>query len=581
MTGFNDYKVATVKNLHTWLNNIDNTIVIGTQSDKTLRKIDITNGNYATHSPNPDTTGVYISGYSVGDGKQDYTDDQNVIVQDIGYRTGSGGGDQDCVEYNYTIEINSITVPAGVTCDDFFTNGGQSVKGNMVIDCTITRTSSDGTVTTITPTASDFTIRFENTGAPNQGTGSVAVYVTYTGPGGSCGGYPNKSVSPSLPYALQCTNEGGEIIVDDDDVCDALMVQGSSVTIVSQNLEAYCNDIALNTVDGDIAILVNSSYYPSGAKSTTAIAEGFQVVIEDAPANWDGTISIEQSGYIIKSCMGRTFQYPFTYTRIPCSPLYIKTIPCIQHGITPQQGTHFFVYKNGALDSSVTATPVPTTDFVWAITATSGSDTATSVLTVCPYFTMSYNTTDFNGTQYPHNSTSATDIQGPGQDPSYGDTLTFTVTPSNQNSILYSIEVEVLGDYDLGTNTIKETFKPTVLPNGETVVFSGTKTAARSATISVSGNRKLATVTISNLTGSIRILGIANSGSESNCIYNIQVVDVSTNQQIAAYRMIDGVYQQGYETADEARLSINGVLYSFVGDYYSFDGLQCGSTKII
>lgn len=72
-------------------------------------------------------------------------------------------------------------------------------------------------------------------------------------------------------------------------------------------MEAYCNDTALNTVDGDIAILVNSSYYPSGAKSTTAIAEGFQVVMEEAPANWDGTTSIEQSGYIIKSCMGRTF----------------------------------------------------------------------------------------------------------------------------------------------------------------------------------------------------------------------------------------------------------------------------------
>ena len=278
-------------------------------------------------------------------------------------------------------------------------------------------------------------------------------------------------------------------------------------------MEAYCNDIALNTVDGDIAILVNSSYYPSGAKSTTAIAEGFQVVMEDAPTNWDGTTSIEQSGYITKSCMGRTFQYPFTYTRIPCSPLYIKTIPCIQHGITPQQGTHFFVYKNGTLDSSVTATVAANSDFVWTITATSGSDTATAILTVCPYFTMSYNTTDFNGTQYPHNSISATNIQGPGQDPSYGDTLTFTVTPSDQDSVLDSIEVEVLGDYNLGTNTIKETFKPTVLPNGESVVFSGTKTAARSATINVSGNRKLTTVTISNLTGSIRILGIAGRSS--------------------------------------------------------------------
>ena len=86
MTGFNDYKVATVKNLHTWLNNIDNMVIIGTQSDKTLRKIDITSGNYSTYSPDTDTTGVYISGYSVGDGKQAYTDDQNVIVQDIEYR---------------------------------------------------------------------------------------------------------------------------------------------------------------------------------------------------------------------------------------------------------------------------------------------------------------------------------------------------------------------------------------------------------------------------------------------------------------------------------------------------------------
>lgn len=572
MTGFNDYKVATVKNLHTWLNNIDNTVIIGTQSDKTLRKIDITNGNYATYSPDTDTTGVYISGYSVGDGKQAYTDDQNVIVQDIEYRDVQIT--PDCDQYTYTGTVSNLIVPSGLSCNDLLQPNSSS-HDSITFDCTITR-SYGSTTETINPTSSDFILSFVRIDDTH-----VTLTITYVGLKESCSSTTKNTVI--YTGTIECTgSEGGDDpIITPDDVCDALLTQGSSVTIVNQNLEVYCNDTALNTVDGDIAILVNSSYYPSGAKSTTAVAEGFQVVMEDAPANWDGTTSIEQNGYIIKSCMGRTFQYPFTYTRIPCSPLYIKTIPCIQHGITPQQGTHFFVYKNGALDSSVTATVVSTTDFVWTITATSGSDTATSVLTVCPYFTMSYNTTDFNGTQYPHNSTSATNIQGPGQDPSYGDTLTFTVTPSDQNSILYSIEVEVLGDYNLGTNTIKETFKPTVLPNGETVVFSGTKTTARSATISVSGNRKLATVTISNLTGSIRILGIANSGSESNCMYNVQVVDASTNQQIAAYRMIDGVYQQGYETVDEGRLSINDVLYRLVGDYYSFNGLPCGSTKTI
>lgn len=572
MTGFNNYKVATVKNLHTWLNNIDNTVIIGTQSDKTLRKIDITNGNYATYSPDTDTTGVYISGYSVGDGKQAYTDDQNVIVQDIEYRDVEIT--PGCDQYTYTGTVSNLIVPSGLSCNDLLQPNSSS-HDSITFDCTITR-SYGSTTETINPTSSDFILSFARIDDTH-----VTFTITYVGLKESCSSTTKNTVI--YTGTVECTgSEGGDDpIITPDDVCDALLTQGSSVTIVSQNLEAYCNDTALNTVDGDIAILVNSSYYPSGAKSTTAITEGFQVIIEEAPANWDGTTSIEQSGYIMKSCMGRTFQYPFTYTRIPCSPLYIKTIPCIQHGITPQQGTHFFVYKNGVLDSSVTATAVANSDFVWTITATSGSDTATSILTVCPYFTMSYNTTDFNGTQYPHNSTSATNIQGPGQDPSYGDTLTFTVTPSNQNSILYSIEVEVLGDYDLGTNTVKETFKPTVLANGESVVFSGTKTAQRSATISVSGNRKLATVTISNLTGSIRILGIANSGSESNCIYNIQVVDASTNQQIAAYRMIDGVYQQGYETADEGRLSVNDVLYKFVGDYYSFSGLTCGSTKTI
>lgn len=572
MTGFNNYKVATVKNLHTWLNNIDNTVIIGTQSDKTLRKIDITNGNYATYSPDTDTTGVYISGYSVGDGKQAYADDQNVIVQDIEYRDVEIT--PGCDQYTYTGTVSNLIVPSGLSCNDLLQPNSSS-HDSITFDCTITR-SYGSTTETINPTSSDFILSFTRIDDTH-----VTLTITYVGLKESCSSATKNTVI--YTGTVECTgSEGGDDpIITPDDVCDALLIQGSSVTIVNQNLEAYCNDTALNTVDGDIAILVNSSYYPSGAKSTTAIAEGFQVVMEDAPTNWDGTTSIEQNGYIIKTCMGRTFQYPFTYTRTPCSPLYIKTISCIQHGITPQQGTHFFVYKNGALDSSVTATAVATSDFIWTITATSGSDTATAILTVCPYFTMSYNTTDFNGTQYPHNSSSATNIQGPGQDPSYGDTLTFTVTPSDQNSILNSIEVEVLGDYDLGTNTIKETFKPTVLQNGESVVFSGTKTATRSATISVSGNRKLATVTISNLTGSIRILGIANSGSESNCIYNIQVVDVSTNQQIAAYRMIDGVYQQGYETADFAYLTINGVKYNFIGDYYSFDGLQCGSTKTV
>lgn len=584
MTGFNNFKVATVKNLHTWLNNIDNTVIIGTQSDKTLRKIDITDGNYATYSPNADTTGVYISGYSVGDGKQAYTDDQNVIVQDIEYRIAEQL--TPCQTYSYSATVTSINgkSPDSVSDSDLCQSiqSGEDVEFEMELMRTGTYLDDINMPMYVGPEKIEddesyvYGTEFTQTG---NNTYTFRIVVDNL-PEGNC--VTTKTSAVVYSRNIQC---GDDPIITPDDVCDALAVQGSTVSIISESLEAYCNNISLNTVDSDIAILVRSSYYPSGAKSTTALSEGFSVVMEDAPANWDGTTSIAQTGYITKTCVGHTYQFPFTYTRIPCSPLYIKTVPCIQHGITPQRGTHYFVYKNGELDSNVTATATATSDSIWTINATDGSDTATSVLTVCPYFTMSYNTINFNGTPYNHSTYSGTNIQGPGQDPSYGDTLTFTVTPSDTNSILQSIEVEVLGDNDLGTNTIKKVFKPTVLPNGTSVVFSDTETASGAATISVSGNRKSATVTIQNITGSLRILGIANSGSDTNCIHDIQVVNAVTDQQIASYRMIDNVYQQGYENAANGSVIVGDsstyIVYNFIGDYYSFDGLECGSTKII
>lgn len=589
MTGFNNFKVVTNKNLYTWLDSIGHSDIISSaaaENTRTVRKKDIVNGDAATYSPNEGVAGIYISGYSVGDGKQGYTDTQNVIVQDIEYREPSQ--QQECIQYSYTGQVSNLSVPTGLACSDFLTNNGSSVVGNITFDCTISRNNVE-----ITPSSSDFVISFASVDSTH-----VSITIKYRGYVSSCS--QSKSDTTIYTGTIECTSgsQGGDepvvepedpvIVQPTGDICQALAATGATVEIVTQNLTAYCTDISLatvnNGVDGDIAILVKSSYYAAGAKTTTALTEGFMIILEEAPANFENASQpVTQNGYIYKQCNGQTYQFPFTYSRIPCNPVYVKTIPCIKHGITPQRGRDYFVYNNGVIDNVITAGSVASGSY-YTITATDGTNTASSYLSICPYFTMSYNTTDFQGTSYTFGQNEITSISGPAVDPSYGDTLEFVVTPTNQGCRLKSIEVEVLGEYNLGTNNAHATFTPTVLPNGTSVVFVGTEQAAGAATISVSGSLDSATVTISNVTGNVRILAKAELNSTSanpDCIYYADITDVSTNQVISTFRIIDNYYQTGYETVDNGYVMVNGTKYLLLGDYYSFSGMQCGDTKHI
>lgn len=94
MTGFDNHKVVTSKNLSDWLYNVasdhgESIWVGGTANYITLTKADIINEVWATYSTDENTTGIYITGYSVGDGKSGYADNQNVIAADIAYREAS------------------------------------------------------------------------------------------------------------------------------------------------------------------------------------------------------------------------------------------------------------------------------------------------------------------------------------------------------------------------------------------------------------------------------------------------------------------------------------------------------------
>lgn len=91
MRGFEDHKVVTSKILSEWLydaaSDHGESVWTGDAADyMTLTKADIVNEVWATYSIDENTTGIYITGYSVGDGKSEYTDEQNVIAADIAYR---------------------------------------------------------------------------------------------------------------------------------------------------------------------------------------------------------------------------------------------------------------------------------------------------------------------------------------------------------------------------------------------------------------------------------------------------------------------------------------------------------------
>lgn len=99
MTGFDNHKVVTSKNLSDWLYNVasdhgESVWVGGTANYVTLTKADIVNEVWATYSTDENTTGIYITGYSVGDGKSGYANNQNVIAADIAYREAATPSDR-------------------------------------------------------------------------------------------------------------------------------------------------------------------------------------------------------------------------------------------------------------------------------------------------------------------------------------------------------------------------------------------------------------------------------------------------------------------------------------------------------
>lgn len=96
MTGFDNHKVVTSKDILQWLRNIapDNVESVWinksgstlNSSNKTITLKNLTDEVWAVYSTDENTTGIYVSGYTVGDGKSAYSNDQNIIAADIAYR---------------------------------------------------------------------------------------------------------------------------------------------------------------------------------------------------------------------------------------------------------------------------------------------------------------------------------------------------------------------------------------------------------------------------------------------------------------------------------------------------------------
>ena len=108
MEGYDNHKTVTSKDLAYWLFNeasdhgdsiwkqkrtvLRATAYVGPAhpdfiyDNKVITKADIINEVWATYSTDENTTGIYITGYSVGNGQSDYDMKQAVIAADIAYR---------------------------------------------------------------------------------------------------------------------------------------------------------------------------------------------------------------------------------------------------------------------------------------------------------------------------------------------------------------------------------------------------------------------------------------------------------------------------------------------------------------
>ena len=152
MRGFDDHMVVTSKLLSDWLYDAasDHGESVWTgdiaANYMTLTKADIVNEVWATYSTDEDTTGIYITGYSVGDGKSGYTDEQNVIAADIAYREASAPSDHVFEVYVKDDPDKTNTGYVNNVLDDYVTF--QVVCSDQG---TITVTKSDQTTQLVTP----------------------------------------------------------------------------------------------------------------------------------------------------------------------------------------------------------------------------------------------------------------------------------------------------------------------------------------------------------------------------------------------------------------------------------------------
>lgn len=116
MEGYDNHKTVTSKDLAYWLFNeasdhgdsiwkqkrptLRATAYIGPThpdfmyDDKVITKADIINEVWATYSTDENTTGIYITGYSVGNDQSDYDMKQAVIAADIAYREAATPSDR-------------------------------------------------------------------------------------------------------------------------------------------------------------------------------------------------------------------------------------------------------------------------------------------------------------------------------------------------------------------------------------------------------------------------------------------------------------------------------------------------------
>ena len=217
MTGEN-YRVVNTKALHNWLNTVAPAIKKGTASEKTLRYRDIIDEKFATHSPNDNVTGIYVARYSVGDGKAQYSADQNVITQDIEFREKPVT--DDC--YNYNIRLNSANV---------------DVSGDVTVDVTVTKTGNNtGITSTVSVSQRDLTVHASIDSSSTPAQTVYNVYVSYTPGSDACS---RTTINSNTVQTTQGTPENVTVTLEGDPI-DKVTFSETSPIVKNYNSNFEC-----------------------------------------------------------------------------------------------------------------------------------------------------------------------------------------------------------------------------------------------------------------------------------------------------------------------------------------------------